>query len=104
MYWNKASPLDDVVAVKRLTLTWDVLKCGYRNCSGSAYNWLTLTWDVLKFKKACRQADREKRLTLTWDVLKLFNLFWPYSITLININMRCIEMNEGIPCLVKDSD
>ena len=57
----------------RLTLTWDVLKlqipvtiCGFTF-------WLTLTWDVLK-----------------WRICNYFRL--PYK---ININMRCIEIDDS---------
>ena len=54
---------------------------------------LTLTWDVLKFIHCACLTIFKNRLTLTWDVLKYFldnSLFFDF---VININMRCIEMN-----------
>ena len=48
MYWNNG----DVIAsidTKRLTLTWDVLKCIKVFITGIDVIRLTLTWDVLKY-------------------------------------------------------
>ena len=56
--------------------------------------WLTLTWDVLKFCRIKRVMFFYSGLTLTWDVLKsLPRHSGGQCYALININMRCIEMN-----------
>ena len=78
----------------RLTLTWDVLKCYNRDCKLRSNRRLTLTWDVLKYSKNKIYIWTYCRLTLTWDVLKYFYSVIIWRIKQININMRCIEMNE----------
>ena len=48
MYWNNILSVRLIMAMKGLTLTWDVLKC---KCELKVSNFtcrLTLTWDVLK--------------------------------------------------------
>ena len=37
-----------------------------------------------------------QRLTLTWDVLKFIGLMYDRLALGININMRCIEIVEGV--------
>ena len=38
-----------VNVIRRLTLTWDVLKYGIMRVVSATKSWLTLTWDVLKY-------------------------------------------------------
>ena len=92
MYWNfdisKDSP-----SWFWLTLTWDLLKYVSLYWLFSTLSRLTLTWDVLKWCYINNNSFVLLRLTLTWDVLKYSTLVKSQSnTTLININMRCIEM------------
>ena len=52
------------------------------------------TWDVLKFDKYFLQNAKDDRLIETWDVLKYEIARFPDSATLINRNMRCIEISS----------
>ena len=98
-----------------LTLTWDVLKSITSKLllifspininmrciemktpvhRTSQTFWLTLTWDVLKFCRIERVVLFYLRLTLTWDVLKLLIKHCFLLRSVININMRCIEIQQ----------
>ena len=56
--------------------------------------WLTLTWDVLKCMAYTWDATFMVRLTLTWDVLKSWQMAHYDILQAININMRCIEIQQ----------
>ena len=104
MYWNKSNFTWDFRCYKRLTLTWDVLKCrcGIRTCNLIAINTNMRCIEMAMNVMWCGYATG---LTLTWDVLKYFlersNMYNFYK---INTNMRCIEMSqrESLPALAND--
>ena len=80
------------MATKGLIETWDVLK--FKSLP-SAYPWrqgLIETWDVLKFLIDGTEKLSEERLIETWDVLKFAKDEAGNTTTVINRNMRCIEM------------
>ena len=60
----------------------------------SQADWLTLTWDVLKCMAYTWDATFMVRLTLTWDVLKSWQMAHYDILQAININMRCIEIQQ----------
>ncbi len=73
MYWNMYC-LITASGAPRLTLTWDVLKFSIGKIFLNGMG-LTLTWDVLKSEVHQAVQDQD---------------------TQININMRCIEIDDYI--------
>ena len=55
MYWNSSDSSSNLIALKRLTLTWDVLKFVSNCCLAITEFRLTLTWDVLKWVSSLSQ-------------------------------------------------
>ena len=45
------------LCLKRLTLTWDVLKYKHTHFTHLSHKGLTLTWDVLKYPKIVNSKD-----------------------------------------------
>ena len=78
--------------LKRLTLTWDVLKSKTEIPTLNNEPGLTLTWDVLKCEDG-NSAELQDRININMRCIEIS----PYSVfmrstELININMRCIEI------------
>ena len=93
MYWNQSIP-NSFETVPWLTLTWDVLKSYWELWPIWGYYWLTLTWDVLKLELINDERyDFMININMRCIEIQFLVILQLYQFR-ININMRCIEIYQ----------